>query len=136
VSIAAAYVGYALKQPLLAGSVLTIGALVAALVLMRLATLPAALVDEKRLELPRALRASRGRHLLLAVLVIGAVALERVIGGLPGLASPPELASWGAVLSPVRLAGLAWRSLLGIASLAIMTGAVATVWRASKQTLD
>ena len=135
-SIAAAYVGFGLKQPVLAGSALTIGALVAALILMRLATVPAVLVDETRVDVPRALRASRGRHLMLAVLVIGAVVLERMIGALPGLASLPELASWSALLSPLRLAGLAWRSLLGVVSLAVMTGAIATVWRAFKQTLD
>jgi len=136
VSIAAAYVGFGLKQPFLAGSALAIGAVVAALILMRLATVPAVLVDEQRVNLPRALRASRGRFVLLAVLVIGAGVLERMIGALPGLASLPELASWSALLSPLRLAGLAWRSLLGVASLSVIAGAIATVWRSSKQTLD
>lgn len=135
VSIAAAYAAFGLKQHWVAESALTIGALVAVVALARFATLPAALADEGRVDLYRALRASHGRHVLLAALVIGAVVLERLIGGLPGLASPPELASWSALLSPLRLAGLVWRSLLGVASLAIMTGAAMTVWRAWKQTL-
>lgn len=137
VSIAVAYLGFGLRQPLIAESSLTTGALVAAVVLMRFAPLPAILVDENRVDFRQALRASRGRHLLLAVVVIGAVVLERVIGAaLPGLASPPALSSWSALGSPIRLAGLAWRSLLGIASLAVTTGAVATIWRAFRQTLD
>jgi hypothetical protein len=131
ISIAAAYVAFALKQPLLAGSALVIGSIVAALVLMRFAPAPAILVDERRLDLGDAWRASRGRYFVLVVVVVGAVVLERIFGGLATrLAAQPDLASWAALFSPLRLIILAWRSLTGVAALALMAGAAATVWRA------
>ena len=95
------------------------------------------LADGKRLDLAAAWRASRARYLVLAAVVIGATVLERALGSAgAGLASPPELVSWSALLSPERLAVLAWRSVTGVAALVLMAGAVATVWRNAKQTLD
>lgn len=136
-SIAAAYAAFALKQRLLAGSALVIGALAAALMLMRFAPAPAVLVDERRVDLGAAWRASRGRYLVLVLVVVGATVLERLLGSAASsLAVQPELGSWGALASPLRLIVLAWRSLTGVAALALMAGAVATVWRAAKQTLD
>lgn len=136
-SIAAAYVAFALKQRLLAGSALLFGSTVAALVLTRLAPAPAVLVDEGRLDLAAAWRASRGRYLVLVAVIIGATLLERLLGSAAGaLAVQPDLRGWGDLLSPQRLIILLWRSLTGVAALALMAGAAATVWRASKQTLD
>jgi hypothetical protein len=136
-AIVAAYVVFALKQPLLAGSALLIGSVAAALALMRFAPAPAILVDERRLDLIAAWRASRGRYLVLVVVVIGAMALERVVGSsVSSLAVQPELNTWQALFSPTRLIILAWRSLTGVAALALMAGACATVWRESKTTLD
>jgi hypothetical protein len=137
VSIAASYVALAFKQRLLAGSALLIGSVVAALVLIRFAPAPAAVVDERRLDLPGAWRASRGRYWLLVAIVIGAMALERVLGSAAaGLAPRPSPTAWGALLSPGLLTILAWRSATGVLALALMAGAVATVWRAAKQTVD
>jgi hypothetical protein len=136
-SVAAAYAAFALKQRLLAGTALLAGSIVAALALMRFALAPAILVDDRRLDLIGAWRASKGRYLILVALVVGATVLERLLGSAAqGLAVQPELASWSALLSPMRLIVLAWRSLTGVAALALMAGAAATVWRASKQTLD
>jgi hypothetical protein len=136
-SVAAAYAAFALKQRLLAGSALLIGSLIAALVLMRFAPAPAILVDEGRLDLIGAWRASKGRYLILVVVVIAATVLERLVGSaLANLAVQPELDSWPSLLSPTRLIVLLWRSLTGVAALALMAGAAATVWRAAKQTLD
>ena len=136
-AIAAADVGFALKQPVLAGTALLIGSVVAALALMRFAPAPAILVDERRLDLIAAWRASRGRYLILVVVVIGAAVLERLVGSAAaGLAVQPELASWQTLFSPMRLIVLAWRSLTGVAALALMAGTVATVWREAKQTLS
>jgi hypothetical protein len=136
-SIAAAYAAFALKQRLLAGTALLIGSLVAALGLMRFAPAPAILVDEGRLDLIGAWRASKGRYLILVVVVIAATVLERLLGSaVSTLAVQPGLASWAALASPARLIVLLWRSLTGVAALALMAGAAATVWRASKQTLD
>ncbi|MGZ3347115.1 MAG: hypothetical protein ACXU82_20965 [Caulobacteraceae bacterium] len=136
-SVAAAYVAFALKQRSLAGSALLIGSVVAALALMRFAPAPAILVDQRRLDLAAAWRASRGRYLVLASAVIGAVALERLLGSAAAaLAVQPDLVAWDALLSPQRLIILAWRSLTGVAAMAVMAGAVVTVWRASKQTVD
>jgi hypothetical protein len=136
-ALAAAYVLFALKRPLLGGSALLIGSVAAALVLMRFALAPAMLVDERRLDLMAAWRASRGRYLVLVVVVIGAMVLERLVGsGVSSLAVQPELDSWQALFSPMRLIVLAWRSLTGVAALALMAGAVATVWRESKTTLS
>ena len=136
-SIAAAYVAFALKQKLLAGSALMIGQVAAALVLMRFSPAPAILVDGRRLDLAAAWRASRGRYLLLVAVVVGATVLERLLGSAAaGLASQPDLMAWGDLVSPGRLIILAWRSLTGVAALAIMAGAIAAVWRASKQTVD
>jgi hypothetical protein len=129
-SIAVADLGFALKQPLLAGAALTLGAVVAALVLIRFAPATAMLVDERRLDLVAAWRASKGRYLILVGVVIGATILERLLGSAASsLAAQPELSSWAAVFSPLRLIILAWRSLTGVAALALMAGAVATVWR-------
>lgn len=136
-SIIAAYAALALKQRLLAGSALLVGALVAALALMRFAPAPAMLVDGRRLDLIGAWRASKGRYLILVVVVIAATVLERLVGSaVSNLAVQPELASWPSLLSPTRLIVLLWRSLTGVAALALMAGAAATVWRAAKQTLD
>jgi hypothetical protein len=136
-ALAAATLAFALKQRLLAGSALLIGSAVAALALMRFAPAPAILVDERRLDLIAAWRASRGCYLVLVLVVVGATALERLLGSAAGaLAVQPELGSWDALFSPGRLIILAWRSLTGVAALALMAGAVAVVWRASKQTLD
>jgi hypothetical protein len=69
--------------------------------------------------------------------VVGATVLERLLGSAASaLASQPELSTWAALFSPGRLIILAWRSLTGVAALALMAGAVATVWRATKQTDD
>lgn len=134
-SIAAAYLALALKQRLLAGSALLVGSIVAALVLMRFAPAPAILVDERRLDLIGAWRASKGRYLVLVVVILAATALERLVGSAAaGLAVQPELASWSALFSPMRLIILLWRSLTGVAALALMAGAAATVWRESKTT--
>lgn len=136
-SIAAAYIAFALRQRLLAGQALLIGTLVAALVLMRFAPAPAIVVDERRLDLIGAWRASKGRYWVLVVVVVGATVLERLAGGaVSTLALQPELASWAVLASPMRLIVLLWRSLTGVAALALMAGAAATVWRAAKQTLD
>jgi hypothetical protein len=136
-SLAAAYVALALKQRLLAGSALLFGSLVAGLALMRFAPAPAILVDERRLDLIGAWRASQGRYLILVVVVIGAMVLERLVGSAASrLAVQPELASWAALVSPLRLIILLWRSLTGVAALALMAGAAATVWRESKTTLN
>ena len=130
VSIAAAYVGFGLRQPLVAGSSLAIGSVAAALVLMRFAPAAAMVAEGGRVDLAAAWRASRGRYVLLAAVVIGAAAVERVLGAaVAGAIAPPELSSWAALAAPLRFAGLAWRSLIGVAALAVMTGAVATVWR-------
>lgn len=136
-SIGAAYLALALKQRLLAGASLAIGSAVAALILMRFAPAPAMLVDGRRLDLAAAWRASRGRYLLLVLVVIGASALERLLGSAASaLAHQPDLASWSALFSPGRLIILAWRSLTGVAALALMAGTVAAVWRAAKPTLS
>jgi hypothetical protein len=136
-SVAAAYLAFALKQRLLAGSALLIGSLVAALALMRFAPAPAILVDERRLDLAAAWRASRGRYLVLLLVMVGATVLERLLGSAAsGLAAQPDLTAWAALFSPQRLIILAWRSLTGVAALALMAGAAAVVWRASKQTLS
>jgi hypothetical protein len=136
-AVAAAYVVFALKQSLLGGSTLLIGSVAAALALMRFAPAPAMLADERRLDLIAAWRASRGRYLVLVVVVIGAMVLERLAGsGVSSLAVQPELDSWQALFSPMRLIVLAWRSLTGVAALALMAGAAATVWRESKTTLS
>ena len=136
-SLAAAYLALVLKQRLLAGSALLAGSVAAALALMRFAPAPAILVDERRIDLAAAWRASKGRYLLLVLLVIGATVLERLLGSAAtALAVQPELAGWSALVSPGRLIILAWRSLTGVVALTLMAGAIATVWRASKQTLD
>ena len=136
-SIAATYAIFTLKQLFLVRSALLIGAVAAALMLMRFAPAPAILVDERRLDLPAAWRASRGRYLLLALVVVGAMVLERLSGSAAtALAAQPALGSWDSLASPGRLIILAWRSLTGVAALVLMAGAVATVWRASKQTVD
>jgi hypothetical protein len=110
---------------------------VAGLALMRFAPAPAILVDERRLDLIAAWRASRRRYLLLVGVVALATVLERLLGSAAAvLAVQPELGSWAALFSPGRLIILAWRSLTGVAALTLMAGAVAVVWRASKQTLD
>ncbi len=135
-SIAAAYAGFGLRQPLVAGSALAIGSVAAALALMRLTPAAAIVAEGGRVDLAAAWRASRGRYILLAAIVIAAAALERILGAaVTGPIVPPELASWAALASPLRLAGVAWRSLVGVAALAVMTGAIATVWR-TRQTLD
>ncbi len=136
-SVAAAYAAFAFKQRLLAGTALLVGTVLAALALMRFAPTPAILVDERRIDLPAAWHASRGRYLVLVLVVIGATVLERLLGSAAStLAAQPDLVSWGALLSPQRLLILIWRSLTGVAALALMAGAVATVWRAAKQTVD
>jgi hypothetical protein len=136
-SIAAAYLAIALKQRLLAGSALLVGSAAAALVLMRFAPAPAILVDQGRLDLPAAWRASRGRYGLLVAVVLGATVLESLLGSAAvRLAAPPSPTDWAALFSPARLIILAWRSLTGVAALALMAGAAATVWRAAKQTVD
>jgi hypothetical protein len=136
-SLAAAYAALALKQRLLAASALLIGSIAAALALMRFAPAPAMLVDGRRLDLVAAWRASKGRYLILVVVVIGATLLERTVGSAASrLAVQPELASWGALFSPLRLIILLWRSLTGVAALALMAGAAATVWCESKTTLS
>ena len=136
-SIGAAYLGYALQQRWLAGQALAVGLGAAALGLMRFAPAPAILVDSRRLELGRAWQASHGAYVLLAVLVIAAAVVDRGSGVLLlSLGSPPPPVSWVALASPVRLVGLAWRSLVGVAALTVMAGAAATVWRAAKQTLN
>jgi hypothetical protein len=136
-SLAAAYLALTLKQRLLAGTALTIGQVVAALVLIRFAPAPAILVDERRIDLPAAWRASKGHYLLLVLVVVGATVLERLLGSLASaLAVQPDPTGWGALAAPGRLIIFAWRSLTGVTALALMAGAVATVWRASKQTLD
>jgi hypothetical protein len=136
-TIAVAYAALALKQPLLAQSALLIGSVVAALALLRFAPAAPMLVEGRRLDLVAAWRASRGRYLVLVVIVIGAMALERLVGAsVSSLAVQPELNSWQALFSPMRLIILAWRSLTGVAALALMAGAAATVWRESKTTLS
>ncbi|MEI9890688.1 MAG: hypothetical protein WDN45_08925 [Caulobacteraceae bacterium] len=136
-SIGVAYLGYALQQRALAGASLAIGAVVAILALLRLAPMPAILVDNGKLDPGLAWRASRGRYVLLAVLVIAAMAVDRASGlVITGLGAPPQLVSWAALASPIRLVGMAWRSLIGVGALAVMTGAIAVVWRDAKQTLD
>jgi hypothetical protein len=136
-AIAGAELGVVLRQPLVAVSALVIGSVAAALALMRFAPAPAILVDERRIDLPGAWRASKGRYWLLVVVVVGAAVLERFVGSAgSALARQPPLFDWTALFSPGRAIILAWRSLTGVAALAVMAGAAATVWRASKQTLD
>ncbi len=136
-SIGAAYLAFMLQQRLLAGSALMIGSVSAVLVLVRFSPAAAILVDEQKTDLGRAWRASRGHYILLAVIVIAAIAVDRLSGVLlTSLGTPPALESWASLASPVRLVGLAWRSVTGVAALSLMAGAVATVWRSSKQTLD
>ena len=136
-SIGAAYLGYALRQRAVAGSALVLGSLAAALALARFSPAPAILVDNGRLDLGLAWRASRGRYVLIVSLVVAATAVDRLSGvALLSLGGPPALDSWTALGSPVRLAGVAWRSLVGVGALAVMTGAIATVWRDTKQTLS
>ena len=135
-ALAIAYVTYTLQQKALAGSVLLLGSAAAALALMRFAPTPVILVDTQRIDLGAALRASRGRYWLLAGLVIGVAALERLLDLVSTLRPLPGLDSWAALVSPVRLAGLVWGSVVSVAALTVIAGAVVTVWRASKQTLD
>src|SRR5665213_3642231 len=126
-SLAAAYVGYAVQQRLLAGSALGIGSAIAALVLMRFSPAPAILVDGGRFDLAAAWRASEGRYLLLAVVILAAAAVERGLGEAGRiLIGPSGATSWPGLVQPLLLASIAWRSLVGAASLAIMAGAVAT----------
>ena len=130
VSIAAAYVGFGLKLPLVAGSSLAIGSLAAALGLMRFAPAAAIVAEGGRVDLAAAWRASRGRYVLLLAVVVGAAAAERILGAaVTGAIAPPALSSWSALAAPLRFAGIAWRSLVGVAALTVMAGAVATVWR-------
>jgi hypothetical protein len=136
-SIGVAYVAYFLQQKGLARSALLIGSAVAALVLLRFAPVLAILVDKQRVDLGVAWRATRGRYVLLAAIVLIGGALQNVLVSapmVPGLS--PAQGGWNGLLSPLRYMGLAWVSLVGVAALALMAGAVATVWRASKQTLD
>ena len=136
-SIAVAYVGYGLQQRVLAGSALTVGLAIAALALMRFAPAPAILVDEGRFDLGAAWRASRGRYLLLIVVILAAAAIERGLGEAGRmLIGPTGATSWAALLQPLLLASIAWRSLVGVAAFAVMAGGVATVWRTSRQTLS
>jgi hypothetical protein len=135
-SILAAYVAYFLQQRILAGQALAIGSLAAALVLLRLAPAPAILVDEGRFDPGAAWRASKGRYVLLALVILAAAAIERGLGEAGRLLlAPTGAASWRDFLQPLLLASIAWRSLIGVASLAVMAGAVATVWK-SRQTLS
>lgn len=136
-SVAAAYVGFALRQRLLAGSSLAIGSAAAILALARFAPVPAMLVDHRRVDIGAAWRASQGRYGLLAIVILAAAAIERGLGDLGSqLISPAGANGWPALFSPLLLASIAWRSLVGVASLAVMAGAAATVWRASRQTLS
>lgn len=135
VSIAGAYLGYGLHQLFVAESALAIGSAVAALALLRFAPVPAILVDQGRFDLGEAWRASRGRYLLLAVVVLAAWAIERGLGEAGRLLiGPTGATSWPTLFAPLLLASIAWRSLVGVASLAVMAGAVATVWK-TRQTL-
>lgn len=132
-SLAAAYVGYFLRQKLLAASALGLGAAVSALVLMRLAPLPAVLVDRGRLDIGAALGASRGRYLLLAGSVLGAAVLERLAQyGPRAIVHPPGMASWTAAAAPLQLGMVAWDSLTDVAALAFMAGVATTAWRAPR----
>ncbi len=136
-SIAAAYIAFALQQRLLAGSALAIGSAVAVLALARLAPAPAILVDEGRFDLGAAWRASQGRYGLLAIVILAASAIERGLGEAGRiLIDPAGASSWLGLVQPLLLASIAWRSLVGVISLAVMAGAVAVVWRASRQTLS
>jgi len=133
-SIGVAYLAYFLQQKALAGSALWIGSAVAALALMRFAPVPAILVDERRVDLGEAWRATHGRYLLLAVIVLIAGALQRLLVSapmVPGLSLAQG--AWNGLLSPSRYMGLAWVSLIGVAALAVMAGAVVTVWRARER---
>jgi hypothetical protein len=99
--------------------------------------MPAMLVDEKRIDPGAAWRASRGRYLLLAIVILASASLDRGLAGLGAqLIAPTGASSWPALFAPLLLASIVWRSLVGVASLAVMAGAVAVVWRAAKQTLD
>jgi hypothetical protein len=134
--VGVAYVAYFLQQKALARAAFLIGSAAAALVFMRFAPIPAILVDRKRIDLGAALRASRGRYGLLAVIVLSAGALQKLLVAAPvgsGAAIPRGL---NGLFSPLRLMDLAWVSLVGVAALAVMAGAVAAVWRTAKQTLD
>ena len=137
VSIVASYVAYLFKLKLLAGSVLAVGTAVAAVSLMRLATLPAAVVDLGRLDLAAALAASRGRYLALTASVLLAALIERLAqDSLRALLDPPLLMTWTALISPPRLVAVLWESLTAILSLAVMAGVTTTAWRAKRQTLS
>ncbi|HEY4030779.1 MAG TPA: hypothetical protein VGM25_10575 [Caulobacteraceae bacterium] len=136
-SLAAAYLAFALKQPLLAGAALVTGSVVAVLALARFAPATAMMVDRQRLDLIVAWRASKGAYLLVVLIVVGASMADRLLGSAAqALASQPPPISWEALLAPGRLIILAWRSVTGVLALAVMGGAVATVWRAAKQTVD
>lgn len=137
VTIGVAELVFGLKRRALAQFVPMIGAAAAGLALMRFAPALAILVDVGRIDLGGAWRASRGRYVILAAILLGVAALENLLALAPLFrGAPPVFASWSAMLSPMRYLSLAWRSLLSVASLTVMTGAVATVWRASRQTLS
>ena len=136
-SIAATYLAYFLKQKLLAGSVLGIGATVSALALMRLAPMPAVLVAEGRFDPAEALAASRGRYWRLTGSILAAAVLQRLAqDGMGALLHPPRQLSWSGLASPLRVGATLWDSLMGVLALIIMAGIVASAWRAQRQTLS
>lgn len=136
-SMAAAYVSYFLHIKLLAGWVLGVGAAVAALALMRVAPLPAILVEAGRVDIAAALGASRGRYAPLAASILVVATLDRLAqGALRTLVHPPYVASWAALASPLRLVAVAWDSMMGVLALTVMAGVIAVAWRSRRQTLD
>jgi hypothetical protein len=136
VSMGVAYIAFGLQQRLLAGSALAIGSAVAAMALMRFSPAVAMVVEGGRFDLVAAGRASKGRYWLLVLVVLAAAAIERGLGEAGReMIAPIAAVSWEGLLAPLLLASIVWRSLIGVASLAVMAGAVAVVWRRSRQTL-
>lgn len=136
-SIAASYAAYFMRQPGFGGQALSIGTAAAALGLMRLAPVPAVLVDEGHVDLRAAWNASRGRYWGLVLIALAAGMVERLLDeALRWGLLPPALDSWAALASPSRFVAIAWHGLVSVAALTALAGAVAVVWRSARQTVD
>lgn len=130
VSLAGAYVAYYLHWKMTLGALLGLGAAGSALALLRLAALPAVLVDIGRFDPAEALAASRGRYIKLAFLILAVAALGRFVEEASFLGfAPPSLAAWPDLLAPRRIGYVAWDSLAGLAVLTVMSGVVVTARR-------
>jgi hypothetical protein len=133
---AVGYIAVGLQQPAVARLALPLGLAVAVLALTRFSPTPAILVDRGRFDLSAAWQASKGRYWLLVLVILAVAAIERGLGEAGRvLIAPTGATSWATLFAPPLLASIVWRSLVDVACLVIVAGAVATVWL-RRQTLS